>query len=72
VSRQSVIVAVDIGIAALLAVLLLIVSPGVAVTGMVAVFVVFVCAVSFGVERFLGRRRLRAQRVRTVKRSRRA
>jgi multisubunit Na+/H+ antiporter MnhB subunit len=72
VSRQSVIVAVDIGIAVLLAVLLLIASPGVAVTGMVALVVVFVCAVSFGIERFLDRRRRRAQGARIVKESRRA
>jgi ABC-type nickel/cobalt efflux system permease component RcnA len=70
VSRQAVIVAVDVGIAVLLAVLVLIVSPGLAVTGMIALLVVFVCAVSFGIERWLGRRRRRPQRVRTVKKSR--
>jgi membrane protein implicated in regulation of membrane protease activity len=71
VSRQAVTVAVDAGIAVLLAVLVLIVSPGVAVTGMTALFVVIVCAVSFAIERWLGRRRRRPQRVRTVKKSRR-
>jgi membrane protein implicated in regulation of membrane protease activity len=70
VSRQAVIVAVDVGIAALLAVLVFIVSPGDAVTAMIALVVVFVCAVSFAIERWLGRRRGRSQRVRTVKQSR--
>ena len=69
-SRQAVIVAVDVGIAVLLAVLVFIVSPGVAVTGMIALLVVFVCAVSFAIERWLGRRRRRPHRVRTVKKSR--
>jgi hypothetical protein len=54
VSRQ--ILLLDVGLAVLLAVLVLIVSPGVAVSGMIALFVVLVCAVSFGIERRRGRR----------------
>lgn len=69
-SRQAVIVAIDVGIAVLLAMLVLIVSPGFAVTGMIALFVVLVCAISFAIERWLGHRRRRPQRVRTVKKSR--
>ena len=69
-SRSAVIIAVDVGIAVLLAVLVLIITPGVAVTGMIALFVVFVCAISFAIEHWLGRRRSRPQRVRTVKKSR--
>ena len=69
-SRQAVLIAVDIGIAVLLAVLVLIIAPGLAVTGMIALFVVFVCAISLAIERWLGRRRSRPQRVRTVKKSR--
>jgi multisubunit Na+/H+ antiporter MnhB subunit len=53
------ILAVDAGIAALLAVLVLIISPGLAVTGMVAIAVVLVCAVSFVRERRASRRRTR-------------
>jgi membrane protein implicated in regulation of membrane protease activity len=70
VSRQAVIVAVDVGIAVLLAMLVLIVSPGFAVTGMIALFVVLMCAISFAIERWLGHRGRRPQRVRTVKKSR--
>jgi hypothetical protein len=69
VSRQGRIVVIDAGIAVLLAVLVLVVSPGIAVTGMIALLVVVVCAVSFALERWLGRRR-GPQRVRTVKKSR--
>ncbi len=68
-SRQTVI-AVDAGLAVLLAVVVLIVSPGSAVTGVIALLVVIVCAVSLAIERWLGRRRSRPQRVRTVKKSR--
>lgn len=68
-SRQT-IVAVDVGLAALFAVLVLIVSPGIAVTGMIALFVVFVCAISIPIERRLSRPRRRPQRVRTAKKSR--
>lgn len=69
-SRQAVIVAVDVGVAVLLAVLVFIVSPGVAVTGIFALFVVLVCAVSFAIERWLGHRKRRPRRVRTVKKPR--
>lgn len=63
-SRSGLIVAVDVGVAVLLAALVLIVSPGIAVTGMIALFVVFVCVVSLAVERW-GRRSGRRRRYRS-------
>ena len=70
-NRQGVIV-VDVAAALLVAALVIIVSPGIAVTGMIALFVLFVCAVSYAIDR---RRRQRrpgrsAQRATTVKKSR--
>jgi len=50
---------IDAGLAVLVAALVLIISPGVAVSGMIALFVVLVCAASVGIER---RRRRRARR----------
>ncbi len=52
---------VDAGIAVLLAILTLIVAPGLAVVGMIALLVVVICAVSF----VLDGRRHRPRRART-------
>jgi hypothetical protein len=60
--------AIDFGIAAVLAALVLIVSPGVAVAGMIAVVIMIVCGVSVVLE---GRRR-RPARVSRPRRGRRA
>jgi hypothetical protein len=60
---------IDAGFAVLLAALVLILSPGVAVAGMIALFAVVVCAISFAIDRLRGRSGRRAQRVRTVKKS---
>lgn len=49
---------VDVGIAIILAILVVVLSPGVAVTGMLALLVLTVCAVSFA--RSSRRRRRRA------------
>jgi hypothetical protein len=54
--------AVDVGIAAAIAVLVLIISPGAAITGMIAIFVLVVCAVSFALDS-------RARRARRARRS---
>ena len=68
-SRQA-IIALDVGAALLFALVVLILSPGVAATAMIALFVVIICAVSFAIEGWLRRRRSRPQRTRTVKKSR--
>jgi len=57
---------VDIGIAVLLALLVVILSPGLAVVGLMAVFVLVVCAISFAIDAGRGRRRAaRARRRRS-------
>jgi hypothetical protein len=56
---------IDAGIAAALAALVLIVSPGLAVTGMIAIFVLLCCAISFAFDS-----RARARRARRVSRGR--
>jgi hypothetical protein len=48
---------IDAGIAAALAIFVLIVAPGLAVVGLLAILVVLVCAVSFGLD---ARRRKRS------------
>jgi hypothetical protein len=47
----------DVGIAAALAILVLIVAPGLAVVGLLAILVIVVCAVSFALDRRRTRRR---------------
>jgi Flp pilus assembly protein TadB len=49
--------AVDIGLAVALAALVLIISPGVAVSGMIALLVLVVCAISFALNRRVFRSR---------------
>ena len=63
-SRHAVLAAVDVVLALLLAALVLIVSPGIAVTGMIAVFVLVVCGLSI----MIGRRRRRRPRRLTPRR----
>ncbi len=55
------VLAVDLGIAVALVALVLVISPGLAVTGLVAILVTAVCGVSVALER-RGRRGSRAQR----------
>ena len=61
---------VDAGIAVLLAILVIVISPGLAVVGLLALLVVLVCAISFGIDRW--RRRRRTNPVRELRRSRSA
>jgi len=61
---------VDIGIALVLAILVIVISPGLAVVGLLALLVLLVCGVSFGIDRL--RRRQRANPVSEVRRSRAA
>jgi ABC-type bacteriocin/lantibiotic exporter with double-glycine peptidase domain len=59
---------VDAGIAVVLAILVIVISPGLAVVGLLAILVLLVCAVSFGVDR-LRRRRRRTNPARELRRS---
>ena len=61
---------VDAGIALVLAILLIVISPGLAVVGLVALLVVLACGISFGIDRL--RRRRRMNPVRELRRSRAA
>ena len=61
---------IDAGIALVLAVLVIVLSPGLAVVGLLALLVVVVCLASFGIERMLRRRR--ANPVSELRRSRAA
>ncbi len=58
---------VDVGLAALVAVVVLIISPGLAVTGIVALLVLLICGVSL----LVASRRARRSRVRRVPPARR-
>jgi ABC-type bacteriocin/lantibiotic exporter with double-glycine peptidase domain len=53
--------AVDVTIAVVAAVVLLIVSPGLAVVGLIALLVLIVCGLSFLFDAWRGRRRVRAR-----------
>jgi hypothetical protein len=55
---------IDALIAAVVAVVALIVSPGVALTAVIALLVLLFCAISFGVEALAVRRRGRHRRAR--------
>jgi hypothetical protein len=61
---------VDAGIALLLAILVIVISPGLAVVGLLALLVLLVCAVSFGLDRL--RKRHRRDPVSELRRSRAA
>lgn len=62
--------AVDAGIAVVIAAVVLIVSPGLAVTGLLAILVLVVVAINFALEALRGRRRVgRRQRARRWPRS---
>lgn len=61
---------IDAGIALVLAILVIVISPGLAVVGLLALLVVLVCLISFGVDRRLRRRR--ANPVNELRRSRAA
>ncbi len=61
---------VDAAIALVLAIFVLIISPGLAVVGLVGLLIVLVCAISFGLDR--RRRRRRLDPVTEFRRSRRA
>jgi multisubunit Na+/H+ antiporter MnhB subunit len=61
---------VDAGIALVLAILVIVISPGLAVVGLLALLVVLICALSFGVDRL--RRRRRRDPVSELRRSREA
>jgi len=50
-------VLIDAGIAALLAILVLIIAPGLAVVGLLAILVTVACAISFAFDRRRRRRR---------------
>jgi hypothetical protein len=50
---------VDVCLAAALAAATLILAPGLAVVGLIAVFVIVVCAISFGVQAVMRRRHRR-------------
>jgi hypothetical protein len=56
--------AIDAGIAAVLALLVIIISPGLAVAGMIAILILLVCGVSFA----LDSRAARARRAKAVRR----
>jgi ABC-type bacteriocin/lantibiotic exporter with double-glycine peptidase domain len=60
---------VDAGIALVLAILVIVISPGLAVVGLLALLVLLICAISFLVDR--RRRRRRANPVAELRRSRR-
>ena len=61
---------IDAGIALVLAILVIVISPGLAVVGLLALLVVLICLISFGVDRMLRRRR--ANPVNELRRSRAA
>jgi hypothetical protein len=54
VSRNPLLI--DAGIALALAILVIVVSPGLAVVGLLAIFVLLVCGLSFGIDRWRRRR----------------
>jgi ABC-type bacteriocin/lantibiotic exporter with double-glycine peptidase domain len=60
---------VDAGVALVLAILVIVISPGLAVVGLLALLVLLVCAASFGIDR--RRRRRRRDPVTELRRSRR-
>lgn len=59
---------IDVGIALLVALLVLIITPGIAVAGMLALLVLVICAISFVVD--ARRRRVRPAGPRPVRRRR--
>jgi hypothetical protein len=59
---------IDVGIALVLAILVVVISPGLAVVGMLALVVLLVCAISFGIDR--RRKRRRTNPVNDLRRSR--
>jgi hypothetical protein len=61
-------VAIDAAIAVLIAVIVLIVSPGPAVTGIIALVVVVVCAITFAIQRLRHRSNAAAPRRRFSRR----
>lgn len=61
---------VDAGIALVLTILVIVISPGLAVVGLLALLVLLVCAISFGLSRLRVRRR--ANPVNELRRSRAA
>jgi hypothetical protein len=63
------VLAIDAGIAVVLALLVLIISPGLAVAGMIAILILLVCGVSFALESRAARGR-RTNRVRHPTRGR--
>ena len=62
---------IDAGIALVLAILVIVLSPGLAVVGLLALLVLLVCLISFGIDRMLRRRRA-GNPVRELRRSRNA
>jgi ABC-type bacteriocin/lantibiotic exporter with double-glycine peptidase domain len=60
---------VDAGVALVLAILVIVISPGLAVVGLLALLVLLVCAASFGIDR--RRRRRHRDPVTELRRSRR-
>jgi hypothetical protein len=61
---------IDVGIAALVAILVIVIAPGLAVVGLLAILVLIVCAVSFALDR--RRKRSREDDLRELRRSRAA
>jgi Flp pilus assembly protein TadB len=59
---------IDAGIAVLLAILVIVISPGLAVAGLLALLVVIVCVISLALDR--RRKRRREDPVRELRRSR--
>lgn len=53
---------IDAGIALVLAILVIVLSPGLAVVGLLALVVVLICGLSFGVDRLRRRRGLDRRR----------
>ena len=59
---------IDAGIALVLGILVIAIAPGLAIVGLLAILVVLICAISFGIDRL--RRRRRANPVADLRRSR--
>jgi hypothetical protein len=51
---------IDAALAAILTILVLVLAPGWAVVGLIAIVVLLICAISFGFDRLRTRRRRRA------------
>ena len=60
----------DVAIAAVLAILVIVIAPGLAVVGLLAILVIVICAITFAVDRRRSRRPARIEEIRVSRRQR--